>query len=285
MNPHASRPMKQPRVLFKLELVVSADPNQLNALQALLPDEARRRTQTEREPDLDPLQSVVFELLEQATFEVLSKTDPNLTLDQASISRGVPEPAEPMESNLPAAPDEILAAEDEFDEDLDELDTPAFLCRWPNGEFSIVTGITKREAIINLDEWGAAHPEFVYPLDDDFMCDFRLNEAGEIELIQFGEATTDAIWERCYPHLQKVLDEATDDNGELLPEGEERIKAAVEHERKRLWENQPVDEAKTELGKEIGKQMGASGIVADDYVKQMGKTILKSKLGEKGKPN
>ena len=82
-----------------------------------------------------------------------------------------------------------------------------------------------------------------------------------------------------------MLDEAADDSGELLPESEEGIRAAVEHERKLLWENQPVDEAKTELGKEIVKRMGVSGIVADDYGKKMGKTILKSKLGEKGKPN
>ena len=112
----------------------------------------RRRIQTEPEPDVDPLETMVFELLDPATSEVLSQTGRNLTSGRGTIRRGVPEPAEPT-ANLPPAPDEIFAAEDEFDEDLDGLDSPALLCRWPNGEFSIVTGTTKREAIINLDEW------------------------------------------------------------------------------------------------------------------------------------
>jgi hypothetical protein len=31
-----------------------------------------------------------------------------------------------------------------------------FLCRWPNGDFSIVSAATKSDAVELLDEWGNA---------------------------------------------------------------------------------------------------------------------------------
>src|SRR2546425_12169015 len=50
--------------------------------------------------------------------------------------------------------------------DLDEYnDSGFYLCRWPNGDFSIVLAPTKRHAIIMLDEWGGAEPDFLSPLD------------------------------------------------------------------------------------------------------------------------
>jgi hypothetical protein len=37
--------------------------------------------------------------------------------------------------------------------DLDDFETGMYLCRWPNGEFSLVMAPTRREALIELDEW------------------------------------------------------------------------------------------------------------------------------------
>ena len=36
------------------------------------------------------------------------------------------------------------------------------------------------------------------------MIDFRLNDLAEIELVDFGEETTDFIWDHCYPALYEV---------------------------------------------------------------------------------
>lgn len=36
--------------------------------------------------------------------------------------------------------------------DLDEFETGMYLCRWPNGEFSLVMAATKRDALVELDE-------------------------------------------------------------------------------------------------------------------------------------
>jgi hypothetical protein len=172
------------------------------------------------------------------------------------------------------------------DDELDRYDTEVYLCRWPNGEFSVVTADSKRDAIIALDEWAGAHPSQVHPIDS-FMADFRLNDEGEIELTQLSEATGEVVWGTCYPALRDLLasDAVTDMAGELKPGGKKRVRKAVEYERTRLWENQPVDEPATERGRQIAKHMGTSAVVADYYVELAAKRILESDNGEDGKPN
>jgi hypothetical protein len=179
----------------------------------------------------------------------------------------------------------VAEAEDE-DGDLDACEADAYLCRWPNGDFSIVSAPTKRHAILELDEWAGAHPSQVYPLDS-FKADFGLTDEGDIVLNEFGEETSNFIWDTCYPELSEVLfsDTVTDDGGNLRPGGRERVAEAVQHERKRLWENQPTDTPKTELGKRIARKMRTSATVADHYVEETAKRILESDEGEDGKPN
>jgi hypothetical protein len=175
---------------------------------------------------------------------------------------------------------------DEGDDELDRCDSGVYLCRWPNGDFSVVTGDSKRDVIIALDEWAGAHPSQVHPIDR-FMADFCLGDEGEIELTQFGEETREAVWDTCYPALRDLLasEAVTDMAGEFKPGGKERVRQAVEHERTRLWENQPVDEPATERGRQIAKHMGTSAVVADHYVELAAKRILESDDGEDGKPN
>src|ERR1039458_185670 len=79
-----------------------------------------------------------------------------------------------------------------------------YLCRWPNGEFSIVNARTKEEAIELLDEWGNAEQAFLTRMTD-CMFDFRLGDDGQIELASIGESTEDRIMEACYPVLRKAL--------------------------------------------------------------------------------
>ncbi len=178
------------------------------------------------------------------------------------------------------------ACADGHEDDLDAYEADAYLCRWPNGDCSIVSATSKREAIIRLDEWGGAHPSQIYPLES-FKCDFGLTDEGELVLHEFGEATREFILETCYPELAEVLvsESVFADSGELKPGGREIIAEAVQHERQRLWDNQPEDTPKTELGKRVAREMGTSATVADYYVDQAAKRILESDEGEDGQPN
>ena len=82
-----------------------------------------------------------------------------------------------------------------------------YLCRWPNGEFSVVSAKTKSYAIELVDEWGNAEQAILTRMSD-CMFDFRLDEEGQIELADIGEATHDHIMRACYPELEKALETA-----------------------------------------------------------------------------
>jgi hypothetical protein len=162
-----------------------------------------------------------------------------------------------------------------------------YLCRWPNGEFSIVSAKTKADAIELLDEWGNAEQASLSRITD-CMFDFRLGDDGQIELADIGESTHDCIMETCYPELDKAFDTAEwDDTGlDYSEKARKQIREAVELERTRLWSNQPpVREAETELGRGIQKQLGAASVVIDRIVREAAKKRLKSKEGEGKKPN
>src|SRR5215475_4436932 len=134
-----------------------------------------------------------------------------------------------------------------------------YLCRWPNGEFSIVNARTKSDAIELLDVWGNAEQASLTRMAD-CMFDFRLGDDGEIELANVGETTQESIMETCYPELGKAVATAEWDDSSVgySAKGLDQIRQAVELERTRLWEDQtPAKEAETALGRDIQKQTGA----------------------------
>jgi hypothetical protein len=197
------------------------------------------------------------------------------------------------ESAPPAVPsqtgestDNSSKAETLGPDDLNEYETDLYLCRWPNGDFSVVAASSKMEAIIALDEWGGAEPSQLYPIDS-FMADFTLTNEGEIVLREFGEDTRQVVWDVCYPELDEILnrDDIRDMSGRFRPGGRKRLLRAVKHERTRLWENQPTTEPTAEVGKMIARQLRTSGVVADYYAEQAAMRILKPEDGEDGKPN
>jgi hypothetical protein len=183
-----------------------------------------------------------------------------------------------------AAPADSATEEDE----LDEWGEGLYLCRWPNGEFSVVKAESKRDALVQLDQWAGAEASWLVPLET-FMVDFRLDDSGAIEFNEFGEETSEFIRDHCYPELEAVLssDAVTSLSGEYSASEKEVIKKAVQRERRRLWDDQPQEgqAAKTKLGKRLQKTMGTTGPVADHYVKLAAKRILESDTGEDGKPN
>jgi hypothetical protein len=102
-------------------------------------------------------------------------------------------------------PVESLDSEEDGEEPLDEFnDAGLFLCRWPNGDCSVVAALTKKDAIVQLDEWGAAEPHMPTPIER-CMLDFELDESGDLQLKDLGEETRDVVYDTCYPDLSEFL--------------------------------------------------------------------------------
>ena len=229
--------------------------------------------------------SALLHLLDQSTFleelgvyaDEVSHTNPDYQLAEDEEFEEEPE-QDPTPAQTGSSADH---------EDLDDWSEGLCLCRWPNGEFSVVKADSKRDALVQLDEWAGAEPEWLVPLET-FMADFRLDDEGMIEFNEFGEETNNFIREHCYPELEAVLaSHAIElDPGQYSPANKALVKAAVERERTRLWKSLPEGaSAKTDLGKRIQKSMGTTGAVADHYVKLAAERILESDAGEDGKPN
>ena len=153
---------------------------------------------------------------------------------------------------------------------------PIFLCRWPNGEFSIVNANSKDHAVELLDEWANAESANITRMPE-CMFDFRLNDRGEIELSGIGETTEEFVREKCYPELEHALDTAERDDGDFTQAGLEQIRAAVEHERTRLYNTphkpRPAD---TELGRDLQREMDMARATANRHVGRRAKEILQT---------
>ena len=162
-----------------------------------------------------------------------------------------------------------------------------YLCRWPNGDFSLANARTKAEAIELLDEWGNAEQATISRMTD-CMLDFRLADDGQFELLNVGEHTRERILETCYPNLMQTFDAAEfDDDGEDYSEnGYRQIREAVELERTRLRDSHPAPKtAETGIGREIQKQLDVPSVVVNRIVREAASKRLKTKEGEGRKPN
>lgn len=149
-----------------------------------------------------------------------------------------------------------------------------FLCRWPNGDSSIVQARNETDAIEKLDEFGNADEADLFPLKH-FMMDFTLGTDSEFLIQAFGENTLDQILELAYPVLKKVYGS----------NNEGAIRKAVESERKRhQGSKKNVPEPKTEWAKNLQKLMGSPAVLADQAVQRTAKKTLK-KYRPKGKPH
>jgi hypothetical protein len=162
-----------------------------------------------------------------------------------------------------------------------------YVCRWPNGDFSIVSAPTREDAVILLDEWGNAEQASLKRMPD-CMFDFRLSNDGQIELSSIGEATDDFIMQTCYPELERAMRSAElDEKGsDFSAHGKKQIRAAVKLERARSWSKQPpAKKARTELGRQIQTRTGAPSALVDRIVEQAAKKQLDSMDSGGKKPN
>jgi hypothetical protein len=164
---------------------------------------------------------------------------------------------------------------------------PIYLCRWPNGEFSIVSASNRTEAIEQLDEWGNAEQAELSRIGS-CMFDFRLSDDGDIELAHVGERTYGVIMDKCYPVLKQAIEAAEPDeaNAHSSESGSDAIEKAVEVERERLWGDQPPPkEPETDLGRKIQRLTDAPRTIVNRAVRRGARRVLESDAGERGKPN
>ena len=162
-----------------------------------------------------------------------------------------------------------------------------FLCRWPNGDFSVVGASTKDHAIQMLGEVGNAEGggAELTPMSE-CLFDFRLNDLGEIELGLVGSTTTDFIMEQCYPELERLLinAETNDEDGEYTPTALQQIRAAVENERtRRSTGERELERADAQIERGLQSRMGPARVVMIREVRRTAKEILESEVSDDGK--
>jgi len=113
---------------------------------------------------------------------------------------------------------------------------PLFLCRWPNGDCSVVLARTKGDAIIELDQVGNAEGCPITQVRT-FQIQFALTDRGDVALERFGEGTKEDVISFAYPLLERALDAAYRGDGyenyeDLPPNRRAAIARAVEQERR-----------------------------------------------------
>jgi hypothetical protein len=168
-------------------------------------------------------------------------------------------------------------------DDLEAFPMPLYLCRWPNGDCSVVQATNKSEAVEILDEVDNAEGCPLTPLPD-FMVHFHMSDHGEIEFEGFGEAAEDALFRFAYPVLDSALLNAPcDEAGHPTADGLAVIGEAVSKERVRVRPKK-VKEPDTELGRRIKRMTGAPTRMINRTIRETAAQTLK-RLPTKGKPN
>lgn len=156
---------------------------------------------------------------------------------------------------------------------------PLYICRWENGDFSVVQATNKEHAIEMLDEMANAEGLPLYAISD-FMVHFRLTDSGVVELEGFGDDFEDHLHDHIYPTLSEVEISL---HGSA-PADDPRIKAAVEAERNRIKSRTPKD-PDTEIGKKLKSETDLPTVVVNQKVQAAAKEILRKTPPPKGKPN
>jgi len=166
---------------------------------------------------------------------------------------------------------------------------PLFLCRWPNGDCSVVLARTKEAAIVALDQVGNAEGCPIAQVRT-FQMHFALTDQGELALDRFGEGTKEDLFAFAYPLLEHALDEAYRGEGyadyeSLPPDRRAAIMRAVRQERSRSdLEGEATTEPQTELGRDVKGRTDMPTILIDRLVRKDATKTLKH-FKDRGKPS
>jgi hypothetical protein len=94
-----------------------------------------------------------------------------------------------------------------------------FLCRWPNGDFSVLIARSKKDAIERLDEIDSADDCQMTPLKD-FLVTFRLGDDGKFVYEGLGERARNEILKAAYPALLRGDSDAVKQERDRLGDGD-----------------------------------------------------------------
>ena len=166
---------------------------------------------------------------------------------------------------------------------------PLFLCRWANGDCSVVWARNQEDAIVELDQ--VANPDGC-PITQvqTFQVHFTLSDRGELVLDGFGEGTKEEMLSFAYPLLDKVLQDACSDADydgyeSLSADRRAAIAHAVEQERSRIQlDETATKEPLTEIGRDLKNQTDMPTVLIDRMVRQGATKTLKNFKG-RGKPS
>lgn len=108
-----------------------------------------------------------------------------------------------------------------------------FICRWQNGDLSIVSARDPEDAVSVLDEVADATDAELFETKD-LLIHFELDDNGNLVLQEFGEGREDVIYEKAYPLLFQAR---TNDHHD-----ETSFFEALDAERTRLWPKDDIRE-------------------------------------------
>jgi hypothetical protein len=124
---------------------------------------------------------------------------------------------------------------------------PTYLCRWPNGDFSVAVAKDEEEAIDMLDEAGSAEKSMLIECSN-FQVHFKLAESVQksdmdeplppLQLENFGESIAYLLMDSVYPIYSKANKEI-EANPRFTPEERlKRMNEAIAAEKKSIWDNE-----------------------------------------------
>ena len=166
---------------------------------------------------------------------------------------------------------------------------PLFLCRWSNGDCSVVWARNTEDAIVELDQVANAEGCSITAVPT-FQVHFTLTDRGELVLDGFGDGTKEEMVSLAYPLLDKALQDACadldDDGYESLPaDRRAAIARAVEQERSRIDRDRtPTKEPLTGLGRDVKNHTDMPTVLIDRMVRTSATKTLKDFKG-RGKPS
>ena len=149
---------------------------------------------------------------------------------------------------------------------------PLFLCRWPNGDCSVVLARNEADAVERLDEVGNAEGCPITRLSN-MQVHFTLTDEARLALDGLGEDTWTEVVEFCYPEVVRALSEGED------------VAVAVTQERERLdVSGASAHEPVTQVGRSAKAQLDMPTTLIDRLVSRAAKQRLKS-FKPRGNPN